>query len=234
MKIFLDIGNTNIAYSYGGDIVHTITSEYFIKNIKEFIDYQIINLAVENIIFSSVVPFISNILIEEVQNRKKSYKEIKIDDIPIAISIQNKNELGIDRAINAYVALEKYQSDCIVIDFGTALTFDIIHKNTYQGGMIFPGLGIAMHSLHTQTAKLPNIKIVEYQFGIGKNTNEAITFGACIGYTGVIKETISFINKHYNYNFKILFTGGSGKMFVNTIQGAVFEENLILQFLQKV
>lgn len=226
MTILLDIGNTNIAYSYGGDALHSISSNAFIQNIKNFI-----NSKTESIIFASVVPSISRILIEEGQKQKIFYKEITLEDIPMQINIKNKEELGMDRAVNAFMALQKYKTNCIVVDFGTALTFDIVHNESYQGGMIFPGLAMAMHNLHTKTAKLPDVKIHTLGNGIGKTTIEAITFGACIGYSGVLKETIAFICKHYNCDFKIIFTGGSGKMFSNTVDGSIFEDNLIIQFL---
>ena len=224
--LLLYIGNTNISLLYKQEI-HTVPTNFLVYNPQEFLQ----TFPIKTIIFASVVPIASSILIEEAKKQNISTKEISIEDIALPITINNPRELGIDRAINAYAAFKKFGSNAIIVDFGTALTFDILHNGAYQGGMIYPGLAMAMHNLHTKTAKLPDVKVHEFQTGIGKNTIEAILFGACIGYAGVLKETIAYIQTHYKTNFKIIFTGGSGKMFHHIIDSAIFEENLILEFL---
>ena len=227
--MFFDIGNTNISYFCGGKYC-TISTSLFV--LRENITKFFVENDVKTVVFASVVPMVSKVLVESAKELQIEYREITIDDVPIQINIKNKNELGIDRAINACVALKKFGNNVVVVDFGTALTFDIIYKSVYEGGMIFPGLVMAMHNLHTKTAKLPDVKIVEYATGIGKNTVEAISFGVCIGYEGVIRETLLFIKNFYNTEFQVIFTGGSGKLFYKLIEGGVFEENLILDFLQ--
>ncbi len=224
--MLLDIGNTNISLLYKQQ-THTVPTNFLLYNPQEFLQ----TFSTKKIIFASVVPSASSILIEEAKKENISVREILIEDIALPIAINNPKELGIDRAINAYMAFQKFGENAIIIDFGTALTFDILHNGAYQGGMIYPGLAMAMHNLHIKTAKLPDVKIREFQTGIGKNTIEAISFGACIGYSGVLKETISYISNYYKTDFKIIFTGGSGKMFHHIIDGASFEENLILEFL---
>ena len=229
MNIIFDIGNTNISYFCSGKY-STVNTSLFVshENITKFF----VENNVKTVVFASVVPVVSNVLVESAKELKIKYREITIDDVPIQINIKNKNQLGIDRAINACVALKKFVNNVIVVDFGTALTFDIVYNSTYEGGMIFPGLVMAMHNLHTKTAKLPDVKITEYITGIGKNTVEAISFGACIGYQGVLKEILLFIKNFYNTEFRVIFTGGSGKLFYKLIKNAIFEENLILDFLQ--
>jgi type III pantothenate kinase len=227
--MLFDIGNTNISYFCNGKY-SVISTNIFTshENVTKFF----VENNVKTVVFASVVPVVSNVLVESAKELKIKYREITIDDVPIQINIKNKNQLGIDRAINACVALKKFGNNVIVVDFGTALTFDIVYNGIYEGGMIFPGLTMAMYNLHTKTAKLPDVKITEYITGIGKNTVEAISFGACIGYQGVLKEILLFIKNFYNTEFRVIFTGGSGKLFYKLIENAIFEESLILDFLQ--
>lgn len=231
-SLFLDVGNTNIIYLFDGKI-GSVKTEYCLdfKHLHRFFaDF----VELERVICASVVPKVDDAIARVLSEVGIEFRNIKITDIPIKIDIESPEELGIDRAINAVAALKKFGKNIIVIDFGTALTFDIVHNGIYCGGMIFPGLAMAMHNLHTKTAKLPDVKVVNYQTGIGKNTVDAIKNSACIGYTGVIKEHIDFISGYYSTDFKIVFTGGSGKMFYHIFDGAIFEQNLILEYISRI
>lgn len=227
MEIFIDIGNTNASFWENGEI-YSISTEDFAEN--ECLNF--INVYNPTKIFvSSVVPKISKLLENSCKKMGIFCKNIEFGDIMLQTALENNSELGIDRAINAFYGMKKFGENVIIVDFGTALTFDVIFKNVYQGGMIFPGLAIAMHNLHTKTAQLPSVNIDKFQSGIGKNTIDAISFGASIGYDGVLKNTLAFIENHLQTKFKIIFTGGAGKIFVNRIDCAIFEENLILEYL---
>lgn len=223
--LYCDIGNTNISCLFNGSYTSFSTQLIFETNFLEHFP------SVRKIVCASVVPKAEAKLQEICQSFGIEFCNIKIEDIDIVLNIENPQELGIDRAINAVSALKKFGKNVIIIDFGTALTFDIVHNAIYDGGMIFPGLAMAMHNLHTKTAKLPDVKITQYTTGIGKNTISAIQNSACIGYGGVIKEHINFIQSHYKAQFKVVFTGGSGKLFWHIIPESVFEENLILEYL---
>ncbi|MFT4967122.1 MAG: type III pantothenate kinase [Candidatus Deianiraeaceae bacterium] len=227
MTMILDIGNTNVDFLYNNNIFSINTIEFCADISVFFTKYS-----VEMVVFVSVVPELSLKVKEEARKNNIICREVDIGDIPMEIQIDNIEELGIDRVINAYCAMCKFQQNLVVVDFGTALTFDIIYNKAYVGGMIFPGLTMAMHNLHTKTAKLPDVKIEKFRVGIGKNTVDAISFGVCVGYCGVLKETLSYIEGFYNKQFKVIFTGGSGKLFNNFIDGAIFEESLILDFLK--
>jgi type III pantothenate kinase len=228
--MFIDIGNTNISYLHNGECFNIQTN--FLNSTEKCVEFLEKN-NVKSLAIASVVPKVTEFFKNASSIANVSLYEITTNDINIKINLKNVKELGIDRAINAYMGLKKFGKNVIIVDFGTALTFDVVYNGEYNGGMIFPGLTMATHSLHTYTAKLPDVTITEYQCGVGKNTMEAISFGVCIGYTGVLKENIEYIENNYHEKFKIIFTGGSGKLFYKTIQNAVFEENLILEFLQE-
>lgn len=231
MEIFIDIGNTNASFlknSGKNSKTYSVSTQNFAQNnCQDFLKTH----NPTKVFVASVVPKISNSLENSCKEMGILCKNIEFGDIPLHTILHNNAELGIDRAINAFHGMQKFGKNVIIVDFGTALTFDIIFDGVYQGGMIFPGLAMAMHNLHTKTAKLPSVKIEKFQCGIGKNTIEAISFGAAVGYEGVLKNTLSFIENNLKTKFKIVFTGGSGKIFFNRIDGAIFEENLILEYL---
>ena len=227
MEIFIDIGNTNASFWKNGAIYSIPTHDFAQNNCLDFLSEH----NPTKIFAASVVPKISNILENSCKKMGILCKNIEFSDVKLQTTLKNNAELGIDRAINAFYGMQKFGKNVIIVDFGTALTFDIVFNNVYQGGMIFPGLAMAMHSLHTKTAKLPSVNIEKFQSGIGKSTIEAISFGAAIGYEGVLKNTLSFIENSMKSKFQIVFTGGSGKIFFDRIDGAIFEENLILEYL---
>lgn len=229
--LYIDIGNTNIAYFFNENSNSFSTTLILENSFRHEFLQMFPNI--KKVVCASVVPTAERVFDSICNKYGLEFLNIKIEDIGIKVNIQNPQELGIDRAINAIAALQKFGKNVIVIDFGTALTFDIVVNNTYEGGMIFPGIAMAMHNLHTKTAKLPDVKVEEYQVGIGKNTVSAIKNSACIGYEGVIKNHIKFIVNYYKTHFFVVFTGGSGKIFQHVIDGSFFEENLILEYLKK-
>ncbi len=227
MDIFIDIGNTNASFFVDGQVFSITTPELSHNNCKDFLQKH----NPKRVFIASVVPSVSNALENSCKNMGIFCKNLVFDDLNLRTTLQNNAELGIDRAINAVHGMKKFGENVIIVDFGTALTFDIIHNCVYQGGMIFPGLAMAMHNLHTKTAKLPSVNIQKFQSGIGKNTVDAIRFGAAIGYEGVLKNTLAFVKNTLNEEFRIVFTGGSGRIFFEKIDGATFEDNLILEYL---
>jgi type III pantothenate kinase len=227
MDIFIDIGNTNASFWFINRIFSVPTNEFARNNCQDFLQKYM----PRRVFIASVVPNISNDLENSCKKMGIFCKNIAFDDLNLQTTLTNNAELGIDRAINAVFGMTKFGENVIVVDFGTALTFDVVHKSVYQGGMIFPGLAMAMHNLHTKTAKLPSVNIENFQSGIGKNTIDAISFGASIGYEGVLKNTLDFIKNTLSDHFKIVFTGGSGRIFFGKIDGATFEENMILEYL---
>jgi type III pantothenate kinase len=133
-------------------------------------------------------------------------------DLGIGISYPNPSKIGADRLANAVAAVELYGAPAIVVDFGTAVTFDVISaKAEYIGGAIAPGLRFMTHYLHERAALLPYISLSEPRSTIGKNTVEAMRVGAVIGYRGLVKEILSGIQREMKINSKdiqIIATGG--------------------------
>ncbi len=104
------------------------------------------------------------------------------------ILCDNPREVGADRIVNAIAAYERYKSACIVVDFGTATTFDVInHKGQYLGGVIVPGIGISADALFARAAKLPRVEIVRPPSVIGRTTVQAIQSGLVFGYVALVE-----------------------------------------------
>ncbi len=225
-----DIGNTTtkiclikintfkikkIIYFKSGNIL----SKKFLKKIlKKIIKKEAINKIA---LFSSVVPKYHLILKKFL---KKVYK-IKLQEIKekninkiVKINIKNKNQVGSDRIANAVGVYKKYKTNCIVLDFGTATTFDVVTKRgIYNGGIIAPGVNLSIKSLSSSAEQIPIFSIKKQKKIIGKNTIEALRSGFYWGYSGLINNIILKIEKETKKKYKIIFTGGYANLFKTSI-----------------
>ena len=134
----------------------------------------------------------------------------------------NKKQVGSDRIANAIGAYCKYKSDCIVLDFGTATTFDVIHKGTYWGGIIAPGVNLSLSTLINRADQIPPFTLKKIYKVVGKNTISALRSGFYWGYAGLIKNILQLIRKETKRNYKIILTGGFSSLFKNSIKSKVF------------
>ena len=160
-------------------------------------------------LFSSVVPKYHYLL----KNFLKKKYSIKLFDIKdkfinkiVSLKIKNKNQVGSDRIANA-IGAKKFKN-CLVLDFGTATTFDVIKNEVYEGGVIAPGVKLSIMNLNKNTALLPLINLKKNQKNYGKNTREALNAGFVWGYEGLINNIINKITSRERNNclIKILST----------------------------
>jgi type III pantothenate kinase len=127
----------------------------------------------------------------------------------VKIRIDYPAEAGADRILNALAAGELHGCPCIVVDFGTATTFDAVSRDgDYLGGAIAPGLGIAAEALFARTAKLPRIELVAPPAAIGRNTIHAMQSGIIFGYVGLIEGLVKRIKKELGAGTRVVATGG--------------------------
>ena len=144
-------------------------------------------------------------------------KEKKINKI-IKINIKNKKQVGSDRIANAVGVYKKYKSNCIVLDFGTATTFDVVTKSgIYNGGVIAPGVNLSINSLSSSADQIPTFSLKRQKRVIGKTTIEALYSGFYWGYSGLINNIILKIEKETKKKYKIIFTGGYADLFKTSI-----------------
>jgi type III pantothenate kinase len=125
------------------------------------------------------------------------------------ILYDNPGEVGADRIVNAVAGFEKHKCPLVIIDFGTATTFDYVNaKGEYCGGAIAPGLAISVEALFQRASKLPRIDIVKPPHVIAKNTINSMQAGIFFGYTGLVDGIVEQIRSETNEDFKVIATGG--------------------------
>ncbi len=189
----------------------------------------------KKILFSCVVP----LAIREIKKslKKTNYKILEIKSLNlkklIRININNVNQLGSDRIVNS-IAGKKF-NDCLIIDFGTATTFDIVKNGTYEGGVIAPGVKLSIKNLNQSTALLPMINLKKTQKTFGKNTKDALNAGFIWGYDGLVNNIINKITKNWKMNYKIILTGGYANLFKKIIQRpSIVDQNITIKGISKV
>ena len=198
---------------------HNISSRNFLKkNLKKIIKGKSINKVA---LFSSVVPkyqlLLRKFLNKVYKIKLKEIKEKRIKKI-VRINIKNKKQVGSDRIANAAGVYKKYKTNCIVLDFGTATTFDVITKNgIYNGGVIAPGVNLSIKSLSVFADQIPTFSMKRPKKIIGKNTIEALRSGFYWGYSGLINNIIVKIEKETKKKYKVIFTGGYAELFKTSI-----------------
>ncbi len=132
----------------------------------------------------------------------------------VGIDYPKPNSIGPDRLANAVAARQRFGAPVVVVDFGTAVTFDVVDaKGNYVGGIIAPGLAAMTDYLHEKTALLPKIKIREIKSAIGKSTEHAMLVGAVQGYRGLVRELIGELKRELKTkNLPVVATGGYAKL----------------------
>ncbi|MDX2225682.1 MAG: type III pantothenate kinase [Verrucomicrobiae bacterium] len=222
LHLLIDIGNTNthVGLSTGTRILRDMefpTGTLPKEPIRKFLRGQ--NAA--GVMVASVVPDANGPL-------KKTLLALGLppphflschSPLPIGIRYPKPATIGADRLANAAGAVNRYGAPVIVIDFGTAVTFDIINSRAeYIGGIIAPGLAAMTHYLYERTALLPKISLREPRSFVGKSTVEAMTIGAVVGYRGLIREIITDVMKELKLRrITVVATGGYSALIARKI-----------------
>jgi len=129
------------------------------------------------------------------------------------VHYDNPAEVGADRIVNAVAAIEKYGAPCIIVDFGTATTFDCVSaKREYLGGVICPGIGISADALFDRTARLPRVEIRKPARVIGTNTVGSLQSGLYYGYLGLVDGILELLLADLGKETHVVATGGLGPM----------------------
>ncbi|MGJ8726512.1 MAG: type III pantothenate kinase [Roseibacillus sp.] len=187
------------------------TTELSPESIQQNLPSQTISRAT----ICSVVPEKAALLAETLSLAGiPSHQVSHLSKLPITVDYPHPHQIGPDRLANA-AAIAPLKKSAIVIDFGTAVTFDVVsatNSGTYLGGVIAPGLGALCSDLHQRTALLPRIDLAEPASAIGKSTEHAMQVGAVIGYRGLIREILSALAKELPESPSIHATGGDAAL----------------------
>ena len=225
MKIIGDIGNTEVKICLVDKNfkikkkINIQTSEINLSILKIKLKKIIKNKKkIENIVFSSVVPEIlskfSKLFKFSLNKKIIEIKQLKLDEL-IDIKV-NKKQVGSDRLANSISVIDE-NNNYIIIDFGTATTFDVIIKKKYLGGIISPGINLSLNTLTSRASLIPEINLKKISNVIGKNTNEAVRSGFYWGYAGLIDNIIKLIKRQTKSDFKVILTGGLANLYKNSI-----------------
>lgn len=226
MLLVLDVGNTNTTMGvYEGD---KLLRHWRLTSKKQTVDeigymmhgllgaFSIDKKRITGAVYGSVVPPLDDIFIQGVE----SYIGVKCMKVTsklvcgLKIAMRNPTGIGADRLANAVAGIEKYGAPLIVVDLGTAITLDVISRDSeYLGGTISPGMELGMEALFNGTAKLPKISLVPPTRHIGGNTIEALQSGIVYGAIGMVDALIAGVQKELGYDCQVIATGGHSRIF---------------------
>ena len=217
MLLLLDIGNTHthIALARGKSILRPIdlpTADWTSGKMSRQIATYVRGATVTSVALCSVVPA-ATVRAVRAFERTWGLKPFQLNDRTvrgIGVDYPRASTIGPDRLANAVAARQLFGAPVVVVDFGTAVTFDVVNRRgDYVGGIIAPGLAAMTTYLHEKTALLPEIKIREVSGSIGKSTEQAMLIGAVQGYRGLIRELIQNLRKELNTaRLPVVATGG--------------------------
>ena len=243
MFIFGDIGNTEVKICFYSSnkrlkkkiILKTnlINKKYLSKSFSSLYNKK---LSINNIIFSSVVPRTYKIIkLYLEKNFKIKCYEIKDLNLNKLIKIYvNRKQIGSDRLCNA-IAVNDNKNNYIVVDFGTATTFDVVIKNKYLGGIIAPGLSLSLKTLISNASLIPSMKLKKVNNILAKNTISAVRSGFYWGYIGLVQNIIDKISKQTKKKYKIILTGGFSHLFLKSFKYKVFiDKDITIKGLLKI
>jgi type III pantothenate kinase len=222
MLLAIDIGNTNIVFGVfdGTSLkatwriasgVHRMPDEYASTMLHLFETRGIKAAQITDAVICSVVPPLVTVF-EELCQHYFNFNPLVVGagiKTGIRICMDNPREVGADRIVNAVAAHALYKGTVIVIDLGTATTFDAVSEaGDYLGGAITPGIAIATDALFNRTAALPRIELVHPKSAIGTNTITAMQSGIVFGYAGLIEGIVTRIRQEMDCKAKVVATGG--------------------------
>ncbi|MCE3233329.1 MAG: type pantothenate kinase [Rickettsiaceae bacterium] len=228
MLLVVDTGNTNTVFAvFDKDELkgkwrlsanRNRTADEYAVALTQFLQLEGLERGqIKNVIIASVVPqniFSLKMLCRNYLNCEPLIVGESNVKLNIEVKIDRPSEVGADRLVNSVAAFNKYGGNAIIIDFGTATTFDVIGKNgEYLGGVISPGINLSIDALHRAAAKLPEVDVARPKKVIGTSTVSAMQSGVFWGYIGLIEGITERIQKEYGAQMKVLATGGLAPLF---------------------
>ena len=230
MIIVGDIGNTETKICIINDRLKKIKK--FSLNSKK-IDINKLNYHFKNynfnktkkILFCSVVPStfksLKKFFLSKTKVKCHELKELNLNSL-IKIDV-NFKQVGSDRLANA-ISVSDEKKNFIILDFGTATTFDVMIGKNYKGGIISPGIRLSLNTLSDKATLIPKINLKKMTKIVGKDTISAVRSGFFWGYAGLIDNIINLIKKETGKSFKVILTGGFSKLFKNQIKTKVKQD----------
>ncbi len=222
MLLVVDIGNTNVVFGLYDDatLTHTFRvstvlsrteDEYGVLLLQLMtlrkLEHDVVNAA----IIASVVPPLTDVMVQAVRHAFAREPMVVGPGLKTGMPVlyENPREVGADRIVNAVAAFERTQGPVIVVDFGTATTFDCVSpKGEYLGGVIVPGVRVSLDALLAHAAKLSRIELLAPPRVLGKNTTHALQSGLVIGHAALVDGMVERLQLELGYKSRVIATGG--------------------------
>ncbi len=249
MLLAIDCGNTNTVFSiWDGErflatwrtaTEHQRTADQYYVWLRTLMQLHRLDVAIDEVIVSSTVPrvvFNLRVLCDRYFGTRPLVVGRPDCRLPVDVRVDEGAQVGSDRLVNTVAAHDLYGGDAIVVDFGTATTFDVVdHDGAYVGGVIAPGVNLSLEALHQAAAALPHVDITKPQRVVGTNTVACMQSGIFWGYVGLIREICERIKAERDRPMTVISTGGLAPLF----QGAEplfdhFEDDLTMHGLTVV
>jgi len=249
MLLAIDCGNTNTVFSiwdgekfianWRASTEHQRTADQYYVWLSTLMDFQKIKANITDVIISSTVPrvvFNLRVLSDRYFNTRPLVVGKPDCALPIDVRVDAGTAVGPDRLVNTVAGHDLFGGDLIMVDFGTATTFDVAdHDGAYIGGVIAPGVNLSLEALHKAAAALPHVDVTKPPHVIGTNTIDCMQSGVFWGYVGLINGVCERIKEEHGRPMKVVSTGGLAPLFQ---QGHdlfdVFEDDLTIHGLRVI
>lgn len=227
MLLAIDCGNTNTVFAIwdGEDFIATWrtstewqrTADQYYVWLSTLMKFQNIEAEITDVIISSTVPrVVFNLRV--FSDRYYGVRPVVVGKpeclLPAQPRVDEGTQVGPDRLVNAAGAFDRHGGDLIVVDFGTATTFDVVAADgAYVGGVIAPGVNLSLEALHNAAAALPHVDITKPQSVVGTNTVACMQSGVFWGYIGLVREICARIKAERGVPMRVISTGGLAPLF---------------------
>jgi type III pantothenate kinase len=207
IEIHRDMAHSDGMAAHGGPVLR----------LSSLMAFQKIDVEITDVIVSSTVPrvvFNLRVFADRYFNARPLVVGKEGCALPVDVRVDEGTQVGPDRLVNTVAGFDQYGGNLIVVDFGTATTFDVVdHDGAYIGGVIAPGVNLSLEALHQAAAALPHVDISKPQDVIGTNTVACMQSGVFWGYIGLIKEICARIKAEHGAPMKVISTGGLAPLF---------------------
>ncbi len=237
MLLCIDCGNTNTVFAiwdgaqflatWRASTEHQRTADQYYVWLSTLMKLQNLDVSIDEVVISSTVPrvvFNLRVLCDRYFNGRPLVVGKPDCALPAPPRVDEGTQVGPDRLVNTAGAYDRHGGDLIVVDFGTATTFDVVaHDGAYVGGVIAPGVNLSLEALHQAAAALPHVDVTRPQAVIGTNTVACMQSGVFWGYVGLVRGLCDRIRAEYEQPMQVIGTGGLAPLFA---QGDVLFDHL--------
>ena len=227
MLLAIDCGNTNTVFSiwdgtsflaqWRTSTSHKRTADQYFVWLSALMDLNDLKVDIDGVVVSSTVPrvvFNLRVLADRYFNCRPLVVGKPECSLPIEVRVDAGVQVGPDRLVNTVAGFDLYGGDLIIVDFGTATTFDVVdHDGAYVGGVIAPGVNLSLEALHQAAAALPHVDVSQPDLVIGTNTVACMQSGVFWGYIGAVREITARIRGEHGRPMKVISTGGLAPLF---------------------